>query len=231
MTDGNRSVDTGRDGDGDWIDLSQPFSGDMPHPPSVPAPEFETVKRVGEDGVNVQRYSVPTHVGTHVDAPRHFVEGGAAIDELPLSRFAGEGVVLDVSREDAAEITVDDVEGAEGTVREGDVVLLYTGWQEKFGTPAYASHPWFSEDLAEWFVERGVKMVAMDVLTPDIPGPRRPDGWTEFPVHRTLLGEGVLVAENLTNLDGLVGERLSVQGFPVKIAGGDGAPVRFVARR
>jgi kynurenine formamidase len=214
-----------------WIDLSQRFSGDMPHPPSVPAPEFETVKRVEDDDINVQRYSVPTHVGTHVDAPRHFVEGGAMIDELPLDRFAGEAVVLDVSTPEPNEITVDDVERAEGTVREGDIVLLSTGWQEKFGTPAYGTHPWLSVDLAEWLVDRDAKLVGMDVLTPDVPSPRRPEGWTEFPVHRTLLGDGVLIAENLTNLAEHAGERLHVQAFPVKIRGGDGAPVRFVARR
>ncbi|KTG07740.1 hypothetical protein AUR64_02550 [Haloprofundus marisrubri] len=213
-----------------WVDLSQPFSEEMPHPPAVPAPTFETIRDVAEDRINVQRYTAATHLGTHVDAPRHFVEGGATIDELSLDRFAGEGVVLDVSVDDAREITVNDVEAADGDVREGDIVVLYTGWQEKFGTPTYVSHPWLSVDLAEWLVERGVKMIAMDTLTPDIPPPERPEGWMEFPVHRTLLGEGVLVAENLTNLDVLVGKRLELQGFPVKIRDGDGAPVRFVAR-
>lgn len=213
-----------------WIDFSQPFSGDMPHPPTVPAPEFETVKRVADDDINVQRYSVPTHVGTHVDAPRHFVEDGATIDELPLDRFAGDAIVLDVSRDEPTAITVEDVTGVEGTVREDDIVLLYTGWQAKYGTDAYASHPWLSIELAEWLVERNVRMVGMDVLTPDIPAPQRTEGWTEFPVHRTLLGAGVLIAENLTNLAERTGERLDVQAFPVKIEGGDGAPVRFVAR-
>nr|WP_233340955.1 cyclase family protein [Haloprofundus sp. MHR1] len=217
--------------DDGWVDLSQPFSDDMPHPPAVPAPAFETVRDVAEDRINVQQYTAATHVGTHVDAPRHFVEGGATIDELPLDRFAGDGVFLDVSTDDAREITVEDVEQADGTVRENDIVLLYTGWQEKYGTPDYVSHPWLSVDLAEWLVERGVKMVATDTLTPDIPPPRRPEGWMAFPVHRRLLTEGVLVAENLTNLDTHVGKRLEVQGFPVKIRDGDGAPVRFVARR
>lgn len=214
-----------------WIDFTQPFSGEMPYAASMPAPTFETLRRVEEEGVNVQRYSAPTHVGTHVDAPRHFVEGGKTIDELPLDRFAGEGVVLDVSKESPEEVTVGDVESAAGEVRDGDIVLLYTGWEEKYGTPEYDPHPWLSPDLASWFVARGVKLVGVDNITPDIPVPHRPEGWTEFPVHRTLLGAEVLVAEHLTNLGPHAGERLDVQAFPMKIADGDGAPTRFVGRK
>ena len=213
-----------------WIDLSQPFSGEMPYAESLPAPEFETVRDVAEDRINVQYYSAPTHVATHVDAPRHFIEGGKTIDELPLDRFTGEGVVLDVSKEEPAEITVEDVETAAGTMQDGDIVLLYTGWEEKYGTPEYNPHPWVAEDLAEWFVEQNVKLLGVDNITPDIPGPHRPEGWLEFPVHRTLLGEGVLIAEHLCNLAPLAGQRLEIQGFPIRIAGGDGAPARFVAR-
>lgn len=213
-----------------WIDLSQPFSGDMPFASSLPAPTFETVKHVEEDGLNVQVYNVPTHVGTHVDAPRHFVDGGKTIDELELDRFAGEGVVLDVSKDEPAEITVEDVESASGTVQQDDIVLLYTGWQDKYGTPAYDPHPWFSVELAEWFVDREIKLVGVDNITVDIPGPHRPEGWLEYPVHRTLLGAEVLIAEHLANLEAHTGERLEILGFPVPIAGGDGAPARFVAR-
>lgn len=213
-----------------WIDLSQPFSGDMPHSEALPSPEFETLREVEEERINIQYYSVPTHIGTHVDAPKHFIEGGKSIDELALDRFAGEGVFLDVAKEEPAEITVEDVESAEGTVQEDDIVLLSTGWEDKYGTPEYDPHPWLSVDLAEWFVDRGVKLIAVDNITPDIPGPHRPEGWMEFPVHRTLLGEGVLIAEHLRNLAPHTGQRMEVQGFPTKIKGGDGAPARFVAR-
>lgn len=214
-----------------WIDLTQPFSGEMPHAASMPKPTFETLRYVEKDGVNVQKYSAPTHVGTHVDAPRHFIEDGRCIDELSLDRFAGEAVVLDVSKERPEEVTVEDVESAVGEVRADDIVLLYTGWEEKYGTPEYDPHPWLSVDLASWFVDREVKLVGVDNITPDIPLPHRPDGWTEFPVHRTLLEAEVLVAEHLTNLGPHTGQRLDVQAFPLKIVGGDGAPTRFVARK
>jgi arylformamidase len=214
-----------------WVDLSQPFSGDMPHSDVLPSPEFETLKHLSEDGVNVQQYRVSTHVGTHVDAPRHFIEDGETIGELSLNRFAGEAVVLDCSRDDPSKITVADVEDCAGTVGTGDIVLLSTGWEDRYGTADYEPHPWLSVGLAEWFVDRDIKLLGVDTITPDIPTSRRPDGWAEHPVHRVLLGEGVLVAEHLNNLARHTGQRLQVQGFPINIAGGDGAPTRFVGRR
>lgn len=214
-----------------WHDLSQPFHGEMPRSAELPAPEFETVRDVSEDGLNVQYYSVPTHVGTHVDAPLHFVEGGRAIDEFPLEKFAGDGVVLDVSTDEPEEITLADVEAAEGAVRPDDVVLLHTGWAGKYGTDDYQPHPWLATEVAEYFVDVGPKLVGLDVVTPDLPIPMRPDGWQEFPVHRTMLAEEVLVAEHLANLEQFVGERVEVMGLPIRILGGDGAPARFAARR
>lgn len=213
-----------------WHDLSQPFYGEMPHSEAIPSPEFATVLDVAEDAINVQEYSVPTHIGTHVDAPLHFVEGGRSIDEFPIERFTGEGVVLDVSKDEPAEVTLDDVEGAAGDVRPDDIVLLHTGWYEKYGTDDYDPHPWLAAEVAEYFVDVGPKLVAVDNITPDVPGPMRPEGWMEFPVHRTLLAEEILIAEHLANLKPFLGERVEVMGAPIKIRGGDGAPARFVAR-
>lgn len=214
-----------------WHDLSQPFYGEMPHSGALPSPEFETVRDVETDGINVQYYSVPTHVGTHVDAPLHFIEGGRSIDEFPLETFAGEGVVLDVSKDEPAEVTLADVEAAEGDLRPDDIVLLYTGWYEKYGTDDYDPHPWLAEEVAEYFVDVGPKLVGLDAITPDIPVPMRPEGWLEFPVHRTMLAEEVLIAEHLANLAPFLGERIEVMGLPIRIRGGDGAPARFAARR
>lgn len=213
-----------------WLDLSQPFHEEMPHSVSLPAPSFETASTIDEDGSHVQYYAAPTHVGTHVDAPRHFDSDGKTIDELPLERFTGDAVTLDVSKSEATEITVDDLERADGEVREGDILLLYTGWGEKYGEPDYDPHPWLTVDAAEWIVERGVGLLGMDVITPDLPGPYRSEGYDDFPVHHILLGNDVLVAEHLANLDRIAGDRIEVFAFPHRIEGGDGAPTRFVAR-
>lgn len=213
-----------------WRDLSQPFHEEMPHSVALPAPEFETVSTISEDSSHVTYYSAPTHVGTHVDAPRHFVKDGETIDELALNRFAGEAIVLDVGTDEPREITADDLAAASSEVRDGDILLLSTGWEDRYGDPSYDPHPWLSVDAAEKIVDWNVSLVGMDVITPDLPGPYRDDDYDKFPVHQTLLGNDVLVAEHLANLRRLRGHRVEVVGFPHKIRDGDGAPARFVAR-
>lgn len=216
-----------------WFDLTQPFHPEIPHSTSLPSPELETLSRVEEDGANVQRYAAPTHVGTHVDAPRHFVPGGATIDELPLEQFAGPGVVLDLGRDEPGEIPLDDVQAAAdsaGGVSQGDIVCVRTGWGATFDDhEAYQRYPWLAAEVADWLLDRGAKLLAVDTISPDRPRAMRPEEWAEYPHHRTLLPEEVLIAEHLY-LEDVAGERVELFGFPMKLRGGDGAPVRFVAR-
>lgn len=216
-----------------WHDLTQPFHAGMPHSSALPPAELEPLRRHAEDGVSVQRYAAATHVGTHVDAPRHFLADGATVDEIPLDRFAGPAVVLDVEREAAGEIPLDAVREAAadaGGVREGDIVLVRTGWGARFDDrDAYARYPWLAADVADWLLERGVSLLGVDTPSPDRPRAMRPDDWDDYPLHRALLAAEVPIAEHLL-LEDVAGERVEVVGFPVKIAGGDGAPVRFVAR-
>lgn len=214
----------------EWVDCSQPFDSDAEHG-STPPPELEEVASVADDGVNVQWYGASTHTGTHVDAPRHFIADGATIDDLGLDRFAGQGVVLGVERDAPEALDADALAAAEGSVVDGDVVLLRTGWGDHYGTPEYARYPWLTADAADWLLARDVKLLGVDTRSPDRPRSMRPDGWDDYPVHRRLLSAGTLLAENLRLPRSLVDERVEVQGFPVNVRGGDGAPARFVARR
>jgi kynurenine formamidase len=216
-----------------WYDLTQPFHEDIPHSASQPDPEFETIRSVEEDGANVQVYTARTHVATHVDAPLHFVPGGATIDELPLDRFAGEGVVLDIERDGPGEIGVDAVEAAAadaGGVREGDIVLLRTGWGGKFeGDGDYQRYPWLAGDVGDWLLDVGVKFLGVDTISPDEPRAMRAEDYHAYPIHRTLLPEEVPIAEHLY-LEDVPGRRLELFGFPLKFRGGDGSPIRMAGR-
>jgi len=131
-----------------WFDLTQPLHEGVPHSAALPGVEIETLRCVAEDGATVQRVSVPTHVGTHVDAPRHFVPDGPTIDDLPLDRFAGEGVVLDLERDEAGEISREDFEAAAaavGGIQDGDIVLVRTGWGATYEDhEAYQRYPWLA---------------------------------------------------------------------------------------
>ncbi|WP_313693525.1 cyclase family protein [Halorarum halobium] len=219
------------------LDLTQTLEEDVPYPAVCPPPSFGTVlDNRADDPLNVQQFSLSTHTGTHIDAVRHRFPDGESIDELPLERFTGESVVLDVSREEAGPVDAADLAAAvdrdDLSIRPDDVVLLYMGWGDKYGTDEYEIHPWLTTDAAAWLVDREVSLVGMDTITPDVPGPHRSDDWAEterWPVHEVLLGGDVLIAENLVNLDRIAGERVAVTAFPLKIRDGDGAQTRFVA--
>jgi kynurenine formamidase len=214
----------------EWVDLTQPFDADAPHSAALPAPEFETLSDVATDGVNAQWFGTPTHVGTHVDAPRHMVEGGATIDDLPLARFTGEGVVLDVARDEPDPVTVADLAAADGAVEAGDIVVVRTGWGERYGDDDYGRYPWLADEVATWLLEREVHLLAVDTPSPDRPRELRPDDWDAYPIHRALLPEGVPIAEHLRVPASLAGDRVELQAFPLRLRGGDGAPARVVAR-
>lgn len=214
-----------------WQDLSQPFGPGMDHSTALASPRFDRERTVADDGAAVTRFDAPTHAGTHVDAPAHVIKGGRTLDEVPLDAFAGEAVVLDVPREAACRLEPEDLrEGGGGRVREGDVVLVHTGWGSNQGTEAYLEYPWLSAAAADWLIDRGVKLLGTDTLSPDEPRALRSGGGDPYPVHRRLLEAGVPIAENL-RLAAVAGERVELVGFPLRIEGGDGAPARFVARR
>ncbi|PGF17938.1 hypothetical protein CP556_18730 [Natrinema sp. CBA1119] len=215
----------------DWVDLTQPFDADVPHSAALPAPEFETLSDVDRDGANAQWIGTPTHVGTHVDAPRHMIPDGATIDEIPLARFVGDATVVDVSRDKSEAIPADELAAAAGDVRSGDILLVRTGWGERYGDEDYERYPWFAAGVGDWLLEQDVSLLAVDVPSPDRPRATRPDDWDDYPIHQTLLSEGVLIAEHLRIPHSLVGARPTVFGFPLALRRGDGAPTRFVAAR
>lgn len=212
-----------------WIDLAHVLSNDLPRISTFPAPHFDHFLSRPQDPMNVTRINMVCHVGTHVDAPCHFIDGGESIDQLAVSRLTGNGVVCRVDTKD------DQVYGVESLIdreqiRAGDIVLLDTGWSRYFGSDRYDDHhPSLSLELAHWLVERGVSLVAVDTPTPDLPVAVRPSGF-DWPVHKVLLSAGVLISEHVTNLATLSGKRVEAMFAPLSIEGSDGGPVRALAR-
>jgi len=215
---------------GDWIDLSHPLNCDTPRVPLFPEPVFEQIYRMPERPINVTRMDMVVHIGTHVDSPRHFFLDGPALEDVPLARLAGRGIVWPVPVPGSSLVEPEHLAGLRGRLSAGDILILNTGWHRFAGSPAYDNdHPALSVAAAEWIVEQGVKLVGFDVPTPDLPVARRPKGF-DYPVHRTLLSQGVLIAEHLTNLSALDGSHVEVMCACLNITGADGAPARVMAR-
>lgn len=214
---------------GEWHDLTHCFHDDLPVPHVFEHPRVRRVMTMPEGKLNVTRFEVTVHTGTHLDAPSHLFVDGPAFDEVPLHMLQGAGVVwkLDVGEHD--EITPEMLQGMTPKMRPGDIVLLCAGWDKRFGTDTYLLNPALTVAAAEWLVNQGIKALGVDFATPDMALAKRSADF-DWPVHKVLLSAGALVAENLTNLAPLANQRVEVVFGALNIKGADGSPARIIAR-
>ncbi|MGH7068647.1 MAG: cyclase family protein [Acetobacteraceae bacterium] len=177
--------------------------------------------------------SMGDHAGTHIDAPVHFDErpGALSIDEMPLSDFFTEAVCLDLSAKPLkSDVGIDDLQRAEaeaGTpIHPGDTVLLHMDFHRRAaGTDVYLTDfPGLTKASATWLGRKRIKMFGVEAVSPGRPGRNN------FEVHHVCRDMGFTHIEGLVNLDQLVGKgRFRFIGFPLKIRGGTGSPIRAVA--
>jgi len=212
-----------------WVNLSHPFYNGMPNPKAFTTPTFKNLYHLDTDNINVTEYTTTTHVGTHVDAPSHFIPNGLTIDELPLESFMGEGFVLKVKKDPFSVITADDLLPYESSIKENDILILHTGWDKLYGQETYNEHPYLSEECAEWLVSKKIKALGVDFTTPDCPIVKRPP-FFNWPIHHILLRNNILVIEHLANLSGLDNKRVYINASPIIIENADGAPARVIAK-
>src|SRR5438309_8713816 len=158
-------------------DLSQPLNERSSFWPYYPPFEVKYIKRKAEHGVNAQYIMTSNHMGTHLDAPRHFVTAGKTIDELPLEWLCGPGVIVDL-RDEMDELAVYTPQMIEKRVqvKPGDLLLLHTGWHRyaDFGaTPEeeryYHYHPGAHPDLVPWLLEKKIHVWGVDCVSTDHP--------------------------------------------------------------
>jgi arylformamidase len=204
------------------FDVSLPIGPDLLTWPGDPSVEVRPSSRIAKgDPANVSELRIGTHTGTHVDPPVHFVEGGDPIDALAPEVLFGEAVVADLTG--AEVIGPEELEALslpDGTER----LLCKTGNSElwsrlpvEFPEEYVAVTP----EGAQWCVDRRLRLVGVDFLSVEKDGP--PD----FPVHRTLLGNGVMIVEGL-NLSVVDPGTYTFACLPLLITGGDGGPARAV---
>ena len=212
-----------------WIDLSHPVTETLSRIPHFPQPTFRKFSTKPPANSNVTEIQMVVHFGTHVDAPCHFVNGAPAMDQVPLERFYGQGVIWHIDAGDRGAIGIAELERAHPRMQVGDIVLIDTGWWRYMNTDRYEEHPFLTDKASDWLVAQGAKFVGVDASSPDQAAHYRSKDY-DFPVHNTLLGNGVLIAEHVTNLTALAGRRVDIMFLPINIAGCDGAPARPVAR-
>lgn len=194
--------------------------------PGYPQPVKSTFTTIDANGYLSHLWSFAEHTGTHVDAPAHFVKNGMTIDKVPISRYVGEGVVLDFSRKGAKyQIRTEDIVKATEVAGKkqlgaGCVVLFYTGYTSKSRSPEWMDHPELTEEACKFLVQQKINAIGFDAPSPD-----RGD----FPAHKILLPEGIAIFESLNNLDKLVNRDFIFVGAPLPLVGGSASPVRALA--
>jgi len=208
------------------IDLSHPIYSDMPGFPTLPRARITRLFSIPEHGFNVFELKLQMHSGTHMDAPLHFEEYGKPLDEIPLEDLIGEAALVDLTFKKPKEgITTSDLEEHGKHIKEGDIVVLNTGWYKKrgFNSEWQLNWPYITKESAEWLVNKKVKAVGMDTIAVDMYGSE------DFAAHHTLFRANIYVIEELSNLDKLKGDRFFISIMPLNIPGVEASPVRAVA--
>lgn len=177
------------------IDLSQPVSDQCPNCPAHPPVRVELGATHDEHGWQLELLTLASHTGSHVDAPLHKLAGGASLDDVPLERFVGDAVVLDLRDSTPLRpITADLLRRQINCPISDVIVLLGTGWGDRRRRTdewLYQS-PFLSVDGAEWLVSQKVRGVGIDHYS--ISGAAEPNNAR---VHEILLGAGVWIVEDL----------------------------------
>jgi kynurenine formamidase len=229
-------------------DLSQMWSRDVPwmleyggQPLFATLTSFEpTPLRPHVKGWYETILSFNPHTGTHVDAPANMVPNKWFLNEIPPDRLAGEGVVISIPKGEVEEITNEDLEPFNTTVRKGDMLLINTGWHNKFvgsvtdyeKAKYYVRRaPGLEKSGAQWIVDHGVKTLLVDWPDTDCARQKTDKGDDADHVsHKILMKVNTVIVENVGGqIDEVTGKRCTLVFTPPKFLNGDAFPTRVLA--
>ena len=222
------------------IDLSQAIEPGIPVPVGFPGPQFEMfLSQQDGDVANVEMLQMTLNTATHCDAPYHFFSNLKRIDEIEPDYLIGPAVVVDLTTKSGSEpIEVEDFLRWEACTNESiqpdDIVLLHSGhsnnWKLDQDANAYWENGWpyLTREAIEYLVSKSIRAVGVESFDPDWVNPNDLSS-AEFPTHRTFLPKGIMIIENLTNLDKIPSTRCQIIALPLKLKGCSGSPLRVIA--
>jgi arylformamidase len=205
------------------VDLTHYLKNGMTVYPGTLEPEFKQLNTINTDGFAELSLFMCTHTGTHIDAPAHILNGTKHLNDFPLNKFIGKAVVIDCSGKDSINISV--LKPVEDKIAGTEFLLFYAGWDKKWNSSHYFDEfPVLTIDTIEWLLQFNLKGLGFDSISADKMGDN------DLPNHHMLLKNEILIIENLTNLDKLLGKSFEFNCIPLKIDNADGSPVRAFAR-
>lgn len=200
-----------------YIDLTHVFDNKMPCYPGDKTPSLKQVTFFEKQGFNIFEVNSSMHVGTHMDAPLHFIKDGKRLSDYPMERFFVKTHLIRVHG--IATIEEEAIKGLK--IAEGEAVVFETGFSKQFKHKEYyTSYPSISNRLAEALSDLKIGMLGLDTPSPDYP---------PCEVHKILLGNDVLILENLTNLERIATSYFEMIALPLRFEA-EAAPARVVAK-
>lgn len=206
------------------IDLSHRIENGMPVFPGTPEVNIEQLFTVEKDGFAEKGLHLITHLGTHMDAPAHMIGDGKTLDDFPISKFSGKACVIPFAKDDIdGQDQEEYLSQFESLIRDCDFVLLNTSWSEKWGSPEYFKN-YQALDLkgAKYLTGFYLSGIGIDAISIDF------EENTQYEVHHEVLGNDIVIIENLCNLDQIRAQTFRFTAFPLFLTDADGSPVRAV---
>ena len=209
------------------IDLTLTVSDKIPTFPGSPQPNLIPWENIKEDGYNLEVLFLSSHTGTHMDAPHHFLEKGAKIHEISLKKLVSEAALIQCRKNGGQSITKTDIQKFEknhGKIENFSSVIFYTDWQKNLQKKYYfTKNPGLSVSAAKYLVSKKISLVGIDSPSIDLGKD------SKFSVHQVFAKKGVLIVENLANLDKIKLPTFHLVVLPLKLKNATGSPVRAIA--
>ena len=209
------------------IDLTLTISNKIPTFPGSPQPNFIPWEKIKDDGYNLELLFLSSHTGTHLDAPYHFLEKGAKIHEISLKKLVSNAVLIKSRKKSNESVTKTDIQKFEkkhGKIVSFSSVIFYTGWQRNLQKKYYfTKNPGLSVSAAKYLASKKISLVGIDSPSIDLGTD------SKFSVHQIFAKKGMLVVENLANLEKIKSSKFHLVVLPLKLKNATGSPVRAIA--
>jgi kynurenine formamidase len=215
------------------VDLTVPIGPGTLSPPSVNMQLKITPRYRGPGYWRASSVEMVLHTGSHVDFSAHVRADGETAIDVPLDRFSGEALVVNVGPcEPSHGVSVADLEKAAPEIRPGDIVLVRTDWTDRMWgqfPDYYLTSPYCTPEAARWLVAKKPKAIGFDCFSEY--SARLPDFTSEdFVIHKIILESGVYYFQQMTNLGALPADRRFTFFAPcLKMREAEGSPARFFA--
>jgi len=205
------------------IDLSCSIFHQIPVFPADPAVGFMNHHSHKGAGYCVSQVIMGTHTGTHIDAPLHKIEDGNSIDVIPLEKFIGKALIVDLTYLNSGdEIKLANIVDYKDDIKKSKIVVLKTGWSKHFGEECFfTDFPGITFEAADWLSRQDINMIALE--SPSV----HPTDHVR--IHECFLKKDIVILETLCNLELLNNKFVELFAVPLKLKGLDGSPVRAFA--